>query len=320
MRTKTYRHLCRAEREVIGRMMQEGKSQAEVAQTLGKSQSTISRELKRNSSSWGYYPDQAERRARKRKKAKPVRRSMITGFVKAEIIRRLHRNQTPELISGAMRAVHHFPSHETIYQFIARDKLAGGDLWKLLPINRKRKYQRRSKVCRRGGLQIPNRVSIEERPEVVNLRQRYGDWEVDLISGYNRSGYILSLYERKSRLGKLYKLESKHSEATALAIIEVLSGYKVRTLTFDNGLEFAQHETVSVALGAKGYFCAPYHSWEKGGVENFNRLVRYYYPKRTCFKAITQTDLDRIEIELNERPRKVLGFNPPIKYKNQLAA
>jgi len=289
MRTKTYRHLCRAEREVIGRMMQEGKSQAEVARTLGKSQSTISRELKRNSSSWGYYPDQAERRARKRKKAKPVRRSMINGFVKAEIIRRLHRNQTPELISGAMRAVHHFPSHETIYQFIARDKLAGGDLWKLLPINRKRKYQRRSKVCRRG---------LWLQPQWI---------------------YFKPLRAEKP-VGQAYKLESKHSEATALAIIEVLSGYKVRTLTFDNGLEFAQHETVTVALGAKGYFCAPYHSWEKGGVENFNRLVRYYYPKRTCFKAITQTDLDRIEIELNERPRKVLGFNPPIKYKKQLAA
>ena len=178
----------------------------------------------------------------------------------------------------------------------------------------------RSKSSRRGGLQIPNRVSIEHRPKIVDQRRRYGDWEVDLICDHNRSGYILSAHERKSRLGKLFKLENKASTPTAEGIIELLTGYEVHTITFDNGLEFSKHEKVTAKLGAQGYFYAPYHSWEKGGVENYNRLMRLYYPKGTDFSEITQADLHKIETELNERPRKVPGLGTPLELEPKLAA
>jgi len=321
--TKKYRHLSRGDREVIYRMNQQGMKQVEIASVIGKHQSTISRELSRNGGGTaGYRVDLARRKAHDRQRLKKRRGRVITGKIKAHIIQRLHRNQTPELISGAMRRAGMFnpPSHETIYQFIIRDKLDGGDLWQTLPINRRRKYKRRSKASRRGGLRIPNRVGLEHRPEIVARRERYGDWEVDLISGHNRSGYILSVFERKSRLGKLFKLENRGSTETAEAIIELLQGYQVHTMTFDNGLEFAKHHRVTEALGAKGYFCAPYHSWEKGGVENYNRLVRFYYPKGSNFSEITQSDLQKIETELNERPRKILKFGSPIELEPKLAA
>lgn len=186
-----------------------------------------------------------------------------------------------------------------------------------LRINGKRRYRRRNKASRN---KVPNRIGIEERPKIVDQRRRYGDWEADLVEGSKGSGYILSIYERKSRYTLIMKLESKHADQTAQAIIEALSPYRVHTITYDNGLEFSKHETVSRSLKAKGYFCKPYHSWEKGGVENYNGLLRQYYPKGSDFSQITHADLKQVEKLINDRPRKSLNYQSPSEKLENIAA
>ena len=155
---------------------------------------------------------------------------------------------------------------------------------------------------------------------MVDNRARYGDWEADLIEGAKGSGYLLSLYERKSRFGKLMKLQTKSSKETTGGLIRQLKSYKVKTITYDNGLEFSGHSKVTRALGAQGYFCKPYHSWEKGGVENYNGLVRQYLPKGTSFADLTAERLKEIEEEINFRPRKILDIKSPSELENKLAA
>jgi transposase, IS30 family len=159
-------------------------------------------------------------------------------------------------------------------------------------------------------------VDISERPAIVNQRERYGDWESDLIQ--RNRGYLLSLYERRSYLSRLARLESKDSVATGGAIIEVLRGHKVHAITYDNGLEFADHERMNAALGSKSYFCKPYHSWEKGGVENCNGLLRQCFPKGTDFLDVDEASLVHVERELNERPRKALNYNSPANLQHML--
>ncbi len=200
-------------------------------------------------------------------------------------------------------------SHETIYQHIASDRKAGGNLSLNLRINGKRRYRRRSKIGRVG--KIPNRVDIAERPTVISERKRYGDWEADLIQGGAGSGFLLSVYERKSRIGKLYLLPDKCSKETMKAIVTVLHGQKVKSITYDNGLEFAMHELVNELLECDSYFCKPYRSWEKGGVENYNGLVRQYFPKGHDFASITPEHLQEVEDEINNRPRNVLSYQSP---------
>jgi IS30 family transposase len=296
-------------------MKQQGYCQEEIARAIGFGQPTVSKELRRNAGKRGYRPKQAHEQATKRKAAKRRRSKVIVGEVRSEVERRLSLQHSPEQISGALGEGG--PSHESIYRFIHEDKLAGGDLHRNLRINGKRRYRRRSKAQR---TKIPNRTPISERPKLVDQRKRYGDWEADLIEGAKGSGYILSLYERRSMLGKLVKLESKTSVETSQAIIAALGSYQVETITYDNGLEFALHEEVSRELEAVGYFCEPYHSWEKGGVENFNGLVRQYFPKGADFSAIEAGRLAEVERLLNERPRKTHSFKSPSHFEPQLAA
>ncbi len=154
---------------------------------------------------------------------------------------------------------------------------------------------------------IPNRVDIAERPTVISERKRYGAGEVDLIQGGAGSGFLLSVYERKSRAGKRYNLPDKSSTKTKNAIVTVVHGYKVSSITYDNGLEFSMHERVNELLDGESYFCRPYHSWDKSGVENDNGPVRQYFPKRHDFATITPEHLLEVEEEINHRPRNILG-------------
>lgn len=317
MQKPSYRRLREEDRQVIYRMSKAGKTQQEIAQAFGLSQSTVSKEMARNRGQRGYRPKQAQRKALERQQAKEKRGRLIVGKIKEEIRRRLELKHSPEQISLRLKAEGIRVSHESIYQYIKEDKRQGGSLYKNLRINGKRRYRRRVKA---GRTKIPERVDIEERPEVVDQRARYGDWEADLIEGTKGSGYILSLYERKSRFGKLAKLSSKSSEATTRGLIDLLEGYKVETITYDNGLEFSGHLKVSQSLGAKSYFCKPYHSWEKGGVENYNGLVRQYLPKGTSFTDLTAKRLGEIEKEINHRPRKILDIKSPSELENKLAA
>jgi IS30 family transposase len=297
-------------------MAQAGNNQKAIAEAIGRTQGTISKELRRNRGQRGYRPLQADRLAKARQAAKRSRPKVMVGELKEEVEARLRIKHSPEQISNALTLKGLQVSHETIYQHAARDKKAGGDLASNLRINGKRRYRRRSKMGR--GEKIPNRVDIDLRPPVVEDRERFGDWEADLIQGGDGSGFLVSLYERKSRLGLLYLMPDKSSEGTLRGIMTLLWGLAVWTITYDNGLEFAQHGLINELLGCESYFCKPYHSWEKGGVENFNGLVRQYFPKGYDFSTITPERLQEVQEELNDRPRKVHGYLPPNDFLDHL--
>ena len=164
----------------------------------------------------------------------------------------------------------------------------------------------------------PNRVGIEERPLAVMERKHFAHWEADLVEGAKGSGFVLALYEMKSRTYLIAKLEDKRSTTVSDAMVAKLAGWEVRSITYDNGLEFSDHVAVSMALGAKSYFCNPYHSWEKGGVENANGLLRQYLPKGMSFADVDEELLEGIEEEINTRPREVLGFGCSMDYLSKL--
>jgi IS30 family transposase len=313
-----YHRLCAGERIVIANMRQAGKNQIEIAQAIGSSQSTISKELARNCGERGYRPAQANRLAMERKIQKRTRPKVMVGIIKDEVEARLRIKHSPDQISNSLALKGLKVSHETIYQHLVDDRKAGGDLSLNLRINGKRRYRRRSKIGR--GEKIPNRVDIEERPMIISGRNRYGDWEADLIQGAAGSGFLLSIHERKSRVGKLHLLPDKSSAETMQGIITALNGLKVNSITYDNGLEFAMHERINDLLECKSYFCKPYRSWEKGGVENYNGLVRQYFPKGHDFATITLERLIEVEEEINNRPRNILAYQSPNDLLDHLRA
>ena len=247
-------------------MNQTRKTQDEIAQAIGFSQRTISKELGRNRGERGYLPSQAGRLTAERKSLKRSRPKVMVNLIRDEVEARLRIKHSPDQISKSLALRDLKVSHETIYQHIAADRKADGDLSTNLRINGKHRYRRRNKIGRVG--KIPNRVDIIERPMVISERKRYGAWEADFIQGGDGSGFLLSVYERKSRIGKLYLLPDKRSSETMKAIVTVLYGYKVSSITYDNGLEFAMHELVNELLECESDFCKPYRSWEEGGVEN----------------------------------------------------
>ena len=253
-----------------------------------------------------------------RQSQKMTRPKVMFGILKDEVEARLRIKHSPDRISNSLILKGLNVSHETIYQHLARDRKAGGDLSLNLRINGKRRYRRRSKIGR--GEKIPNRVDIEARPMLISGRNRYGDWEADLIQGAAGSGFLLSIYERKSRVGKLHLLPDKCSAGTMQGIVTVLNGLKVNSITYDNGLEFAMHERVNELLKCKSYFCKPYHAWEKGGVENYNGLVRQYFPKGHDFATITPDRLLEVEEEINSRPRNILAYQSPNDLLDHLRA
>ena len=313
-----YTRLCGNDRNVIANMAQAGNNQNAIAKAIGRSQGTVSKELRRNCGQRGYRPLQADRLAQERKDGKRSRPKVIVGVIKEEVEARLALKHSPEQISNTLKLNELKVSHEAIYQYVARDKKAGGDLASNLRINGKRRYRRRSKVGR--GEKIPNRVDIDLRPPVVGTRERFGDWEADLIQGGNGSGFLVSLYERKSRFGMLYLMPDKCSDGTFKGIVSQLLGMEVCTITYDNGLEFARHGLINELLGCESFFCKPYHSWEKGGVENYNGLVRQYFPKGHDFSTITPERLQEVQEEINDRPRKVHGYQSPNEFLDQLRA
>lgn len=312
----TYTRLCGHDRKVIANMAQAGNNQTAIAKAIGRSQGTVSKELGRNRGQRGYRPLQANRFAQERQASKRSRPRVMVGAIKEEVEARLRIKHSPDQISNTLILSGLKVSHETIYQHVARDRKEGGDLASNLRINGKRRYRRRNTTGR--GEKIPNRVDIDLRPPVVDHRKRFGDWEADLIQGGGGSGFLISLYERKSRLGLLYLMPDKSSDGTFTGMMNLLKEMKVRTITYDNGLEFAKHGLINELLDSESYFCKPYHSWEKGGVENYNGLVRQYFPKGHDFRTITQERLEEVQEEINDRPRKVHGYLAPNDFLDHL--
>lgn len=320
---KGYQQLTYSLRCQIYALKKSGLSNRQTARQLGVNARTIDRELLRNSGKRGYRYKQAQGYSmakRQHRKGKPVK---LTPALVTVIEEKLTRFQwSPEQIAGWLKRQQgcQVISHESIYQYIWSNKQAGGSLYTCLR-RKARKYQKRINGKTTRG-QIKDRVGIEHRPAVVDTRSRRGDWEGDTIVGKNHQGAIVSLVERKTRYTLLVKVLRSTADAVSTAITQGLKPFKgerLKTITFDNGKEFAQHSEIGRTLQADIYFARPYHSWERGTNENTNGLVRQYLPKKTDFVTVTDADVARIEYLLNHRPRKCLGYLCPAEAMQQVA-
>lgn len=309
---RTYNQLTSEQRYQISALKRIGHSQTEIAKELEVHKSTISRELSKNTGERGYRARQAHEKARERRaKVTPTKR--ISAETWEEVEEKLRQDWSPEQVSGWLEKRQEIRiSHEWIYQHILADQQANGDLYTHLRQYGKRR-KRYGKHDRRGKL--PDRVSIEERPQIVEQRERLGDWEIDTLVGKGHRGALVSLVERKSRYTLLLPVAQLLANLVADATISLLlplAGF-VHTITGDNGKEFAEHVRIAETLKANFYFAHPYSAWERGTNENTNGLVRQYFPKTTDFSRIafseTKTAVDR----LNHRPRKCLDFMSPFE-------
>jgi len=290
-----------------------------IAKALKRSQGTISKEIQRNTGKRGYRYQQAHAWALERLSNKQTPTKM-TPEMKVNINEMLLKNQwSPEQIAGRLKREKNISiHHETIYRYIIADKENGGLLYKHLRHSNKTYRKRSSSQGRYIG--IPNRVDIDERPEVINSRERVGDWEGDLIIGANHKGAIVTLDERKSKLRLAFPISNKLAELTTNAIIVLLTPFKslVESITFDNGREFAKHTKIAQELDCKTYFAKPYHSWERGQNENANGLLRQYFPKGMELVDIAIEEVLKGIDKLNSRPRKCLGFKTPYEVFSEL--
>jgi len=302
-----YQQLTEGQRYQIALLYEDKFSLTEIGRRIGVNKSTISREVRRNRASDGYRPDKAQRlcEVRRSSSAKRCICPKTVDFVEFA----LGWKWSPEQISGIAQLIGLPVSHEWVYQYVYADKARGGELYKHL-------RQGKRRYCRGEGNKrspIPDAVSIELRPAIVDERGRLGDWEADLVLGQQGTGAIVTLAERKSRIYLTKKVFSKDAHEVSNAIISLLSEYKdvCHTITFDNGGEFSQHKAIAKALEAECYFAHPYASYERGLNENTNGLLRQFIPKGTDLRTVSEEDLQRYQGALNSRPRKCLEFRQP---------
>jgi len=300
--------LTSEQRYQIKALMQANQNPNRIAKIIGVDRSTVYRELKRNTGLRGYRPKQAHEKALARRQGK--HKARIASQTWKLVKEKLRLDWSPEQIANWLKK-HDYArvSHEWIYQYVYADKRAGGNLHKHLRCQKP--YRKRAGSHDRRG-KIPNTTSIEQRPEIVAQRTRLGDWEVDLMLGKAHQGVVVTLTERKSRFTLLRKVLSKQATPVAQAIIELLSWVAhLKTITVDNGKEFANHLHISRQLCVDIFFAHPYASWERGTNENTNGLIRQYLPKSRNLTTLTAQEELMIMDRLNLRPRKCLDFNTP---------
>jgi IS30 family transposase len=306
-------HLTQEQRYTIEVLVRENYSQTEIGRRIGKDKSVICNELKRNSDkrSGVYKADLASRKCKQRhlEKAKQIR---FTTPMKCFVNYWLKEDYSPEQIVGkaGLEGVE-CVSIERIYQHIWDDKKRGGDLYKHLRTQGKRYRKRGASKDKRG--QIVGRVGIENRPSAVDLKERLGDFEIDLVIGKDHKKALITANDRVTGVVKISIIDSKDSEIVKNEVINMLHEFKpiLKTITSDNGKEFSQHQAIATELDIGYYFARPYHSWERGANENLNGLVRQYFSKGSSFETITQKQVQIVENKLNNRPRKRFGFKSP---------
>ena len=307
-----YKQLTSEQRYTISVLLSKGLKKKEIAEAIGVSNSTITRELQRNSSKRGVYKwEIAQKQAEKRSKRTPGNRAIskaIWSSVKHYLV---NEQWSPEQISGYLAKDDIKISHETIYAWIREDKRNRGTLYKHL----RHRLKHRKKYVGAGRSCIINRKSIHERPAEADGK-RFGDLEMDTIVGPNNQQAIVTLVDRNTNMLFMKKLKyGKDAKNLALTVIEMLKPIKkkLKTITTDNGKEFSAHEIISEALGVDVFFTDPYSSWQKGAIENANGLIRQYIPKKVSFNDYDDKDIKDIEEKINRRPRKKLGFETPIE-------
>lgn len=304
-----YKHLTSQQRYGIFSLLATKSTLSFIAKTLNVSVSTVSREIKRNSWNKKYRPKEAQELADGRKnRLAPNRR--IKNEVKKRVLYYLTEEQwSPEQISGFLKNEGIKVSHEYIYQLIRVDKQTGGTLYTHL---RHRGKHRKRPIGKCP--QIPDRISIHERPKEAD-GTRFGDFELDTIIGKDGKGAIVTLVDRKTNYLLMKKSpKGKDADEVAKIVRDLLFPYRhlVRTITTDNGSEFRNHRKISKALCATVYFADPYSSWQKGCIENTNKLIRQYIPKGTDFETLTDKQILQIQYKINRRPREKLNFMTPV--------
>jgi len=308
-----YKRVTMGERRHIYRWRQEGHGLREVARRLGRAASSICREMVRNRGKRGYRPKQAHWKATEKARRPGPRR--FTEAVRADAEARLRSGWTPEIIGQRARLDGRaWVCKETIYKHVYADAKAGGTLWENLPRARRKRHRRCPRQEGRGRGRIPNQRMIDTRPAEVETRARVGHWEGDLINGAHETGNLVTLVERNTRFSLIGRTDSKEAEEVTREICELFAPLPQVArlgLTLDNGKEFARHEEMARTTGMDVFFAKPYHSWERGTNENTNGLIRRLYPKKASFSEIGKAELKRIDMFLNDRPRKCLGWMTP---------
>ncbi len=315
----SYTHLTLKERFEINHL-KDSESLREIGRRLGRSHTSISREIKRSSPTVpapAYQPEMAHKKAlRRRSQARHYRRQDHAPLLRY-VERRLLIDWSPGAISGRLKLK--YPndpkmrvSPETIYRWVTLDSRQGGALYRHL--RRRHKHRRRQKRYGAGRRFIPGRVGIEQRPAIVNDRSRFGDWEGDLVVGSRNSGAIATHVERRSRYLKASLLKDRKAEtfnAAASPLYQRLPQALCLTLTLDNGKEFSRFKALENTTNLKIFFADPYASWQRGTNENTNGLLRFYFPKGSDFSQVAEDELYRAVKRINHRPRKCLGYRTP---------
>ena len=313
---KGYHHLTRDQRCQIYALkaikFKGGIPQAEIAREVGVSASTVSRELKRNGGKKGYRYVQAQNWTKERRSKASQQIKKFTEPVKQAVEDALKSGWSPEQIEGRFK-LENKPcvSHEWIYQHLWADKKAGGKLYLNLRHCRKKYQKRGAKTAGRGC--IPHRIDITERPQEANDKSQVGHLEGDLIIGAQHQGALLTQVDRYSKFAFISKVPNKTAQAICTATQEKLAPFlaHLHTITYDNGKEFAWHQTITATTGLRCFFATPYHSWERGLNEHTNGLIRQYFPKSMNLSVLSEQEIQAVEDALNDRPRKVLHYQTP---------
>jgi len=313
VKKRTYRQLTPEQRHTIQIMRQAGNSQVQIARALNLSASTISRELRRNGDMHGGYEHEGAHQRAVQRREKRRGHHPRTQQVWPTVVSLLSERFTASHI-GLFRWLK--ISERSCYRLIATDRAAGGQVYRCLPRGRRP----RRRVCRHRRGPIPNRRDISERSAAANDRRQFGHWEGDLVEGRNARSYLLVLRERKSRWCRIQKLPNKRSDTVTAALMGQLRLFRFRSITLDNGGEFAGHAQVAAALGRPRsvFFARPYRASDKGSVEQLNGLIRRRYPKGTDFRKVDSADLDALRSHLNIAPLKVTGGHAPIDFIHHL--
>ena len=298
---KRYNQLTQEPRYQISGLRKAGMSLRAIALEVGVHFSTISRELRRNATVDGYNPKTAHQLSDTRRKSalKAHKRTDKTNTIIKE-----------SLAIGWSPDEH--ICHTTIYKRIEEDRLQGGTLYRRLPRFGKTRWKGGKRNKKAGVKLIPGRIDISERPEIVEKRERIGDWEGDTVHGQN--AHLVTLVDRSTRFTLATRVFKKTKEAVADAMLELLSKvHSVKTITLDNGGEFAAHARVATGTGAKVYFAKPYASWQRGTNENTNGRIRRFWPKKFDMATLTDKEIEDNILLLNLTPRKVLGGLTPLE-------
>lgn len=311
---KQYKQLTSDERDLIAVHYANGFSISDIAKMLNRNKSTISRELTRNSSKTTktYLSNQAQKRAEQRKKQAAMKEELKCHKIRNLVAIKLKEGWSPQVIAGTLASdPKKFKiSHESIYLYIYKKR---PDLTQHLARSHKKRFKRVPKANKKSN-RIPNRIFIDQRPEKINNRSEFGHWESDTAASKKSNVALAVSTERISKLLKLKKIRRNKAELFSKAIVgrmKPLPPGARRSFTYDNGPENTNHEFINEQLGSDSYFCNPYHSWEKGSVENAIGLIRRFFPKGTDFSKITHKRIKEVEFLLNNRPRKCLNYRTP---------